>query len=158
MNLSDKIWTPLAGRKRKQWFLWQTSLVMLPWRRVSICNLDNSWGMKALRRGRVTSGIQIADNSNQSKSNFLNCYQDWIRTKQNWIVSPSYCIPVMGKTTVATCRHIKQYKPDKRHTFTFNSKCIKTSSLSKCRLANVNSSNVWPRFKGEQLQGHTHIL
>lgn len=36
-----------------------TSLVMLPWRRVSMCNRDNSWGIKALRRGRVTSGRQI---------------------------------------------------------------------------------------------------
>lgn len=53
--------------KKKKWHCqkpgFTTSFMMLPWRRASMCNRDNSWGMKALRRGRVTSGIQITDNS-----------------------------------------------------------------------------------------------
>lgn len=97
---------------------WQTSFVMLPWRRASICNRDNSWGMKALRRGRVTSGIQTTDNGNQSKSNFLSCYQPESlpkkqkakQTKQN---SNPNNIPFRNKTTVVT------RKPGKTHTFTF---------------------------------------
>lgn len=36
----------------------QTSLVMLPWMRASMCNRDNSWARKACRRGRLTSTDQ----------------------------------------------------------------------------------------------------
>lgn len=100
---------------------WQTSFVMLPWRRASICNRDNSWGMKALRRGRVTSGIKITDNSNQSKSNFLSCYQPESlprkqKTKQNKLKKNSNPnnIPFRNKTTVVT------RKPGKTHTYTFS--------------------------------------
>lgn len=52
--------TPFTGFK-------PTCLVMLPCSRASMCNRDNSWGMKALRRGRVTSEID-SDIRNQSQS------------------------------------------------------------------------------------------
>lgn len=132
---------------------WQTSFVMLPWRRASICNRDNSWGMKALRRGRVTSGIKITDNSNQSKSNFLSCYQPESlprkqKTKQNKLKkknSNPNNIPFRNKTTVVT------RKPGKTHSHI--QLYAQKSSLCPCELDNLNSSNVWPRFKDELLQG-----
>ncbi len=129
---------------------------MLPWRRASICNRDNSWGMKAFRRGRVTSGIQITDNGNQSKSSFPSCYQtESVQTKQIY-----FCFIVLYSSHEHdNSGHLDSLGLVKTHAYTFN-----YTEIKKKKIKSVSMQNGQCEFKQRltQIQGWattgTHTL
>lgn len=130
---------------------------MLPWRRASICNRDNSWGMKALRRGRVTSGIQITDNSNQSKSNFLRFYRRKTH-KKNKQKKKAF----LSETRQRRCYVWPSSKPEKPHTYTLGCKnaCLNVSwTIWIQAMSDPDSRMSYYRDKTQahaRAQTHTH--
>lgn len=72
---------------------------MLPWRRASMCNRDNSWGMKALRRGRVTSGIQITGTAKSIHQSLSISSQ---KGKAEWQLGEKRVVKMRKQTTEGT--------------------------------------------------------
>lgn len=92
-----------------------------------MCNRDNSCGMKALRRGRVTSGIQITDNSKSQ-------------------IHPSISSASIGgeshkRAPYETRKSPSIQKRDNRATFD-QRVSWKQDAPAQCELDNLNSSNV----------------